>query len=114
MKNTVELSNGRSLVLECNAATPFVVKKLFGIDLLSFFQSVGSHEIGEQTETIQKLAFAMAMQAEKPWREVVNLAIDDYIDWLSGFDYYEMVDSVIIRAVELWNSNGNTSSVPKN
>lgn len=114
MRKFIELSGDRSVVLECNAATPFIAKKLFGIDLLGFFQNVGNYEIGEQTEVMQKLAFTLAMQAEKPWKEVVNLTYDDFIDWLSGFEYIEMVDSILIHAVELWNGNGNTSSEPKN
>lgn len=113
MKKTIEISDGLSIDLECNAATPFVAKKLFGIDLLVFFQNVNNYDVSEQTEIIEKMTFTMAKQAEMPWREVLNFKEEDYIDWLSGYDYEDMVH-VSMKATELWNISGKTASTPKN
>lgn len=114
MRTIIELGDERRVELECNAATPFIGKKLFNIDFLRFFQEVQTYSVGDQMDIIQKLAFTLAMQGKMPWREVITLTEEDYIDWLCGFDYDEMVDVIAMKAVEIWNSNGKTLSKPKN
>lgn len=114
MKGTIDMGDGRLIELECNAATPFIGKKLFNVDFLRFFQNINDYDSAEQMELVQKMAFTLAMQGKMPWREVVKLTEEDYVDWLCGFDYEEMVDKIAIKAVELWNSNEKTASKPKN
>lgn len=107
-----KIVNGR-LELSCNAATPLVCKSLFGIDVLSFFEKVDDVETSEKVETLEKIAYVMAMQAIKPLSETLTMK-DGFIDWLAGFDFAEMTQAIIPEAMELWVESNKGTVASKN
>ena len=113
MKRELQLRSG-TLVLECNAATPLVGKRIFNFDFLQFFGKIGDLESGDQIDKFERIAFTMAMQAEKPLKEAMDATEDEFIIWLSQFDFDEMTNTILKAAVELWSGNQNATSKAKN
>lgn len=114
MKRDVEIGDGKTITLECNGATPYLIKSVFGVDILSVLGKISEKETSEVMEVAQKMAFIMNLQAEHGWREVKDAQFDAYIDWLEGIDFSAMTDSVVVGALELWNNSSKPSSTPKN
>lgn len=113
MRKEIDL-NGRKVVLECNAATPIVGKKIFNFDFINFFNTINDMAFGDKLEQFEKVSFTMAMQAEKPLAEAMNSTEADFIEWLAGFDFSDLTDKVLPLATEMWGANQTTMSTPKN
>ena len=113
MKIEIETTAGM-LELTSNAATPFVAKKIFGVDMLNFLTTVKQEELGTNIERFEQIAFTMAMQSKMTTREAMNVSADALIDWLAMFDFDEMTDKIISKALDLWNMSSKSKSIPKN
>lgn len=106
--------DGRVVALECNAATPIVGKKIFKFDFINFFNAINDMEAGEKMEQFEKVAFTMAVMADKPLKEAMNATEDDFIEWMASFDFPELTEQILPVAADLWGSNQKTMSKPKN
>lgn len=106
--------NGEEIQLECNAATPLVVKRIFGVDILTFIEQSGQYVSGDQIEILEKLTYVMTLQAKMPLRDVLKETAEPFLEWLAGFDLIEMTDMVLPEAMQLWTASQKTSSDPKN
>jgi len=113
MRKVIETSHGE-VVLECNAATTIVGKKIFGFDFLDFFQNVEGITMGERMEKFEMVGYTMKVMAEKPLKEAMQTDSDGFVEWLAGFDFEEMTNIILPEVSNLWMSNQKTSSNPKN
>lgn len=112
MRKTLNF-NGKSVNLECNAATPLVGKRIFNIDFLQFFQKSNDIEDAERIDKFERVAFTMAMQAEEGTKGAMAKTEDDFIDWLAEFDFQEIMQNVLKEAASLWTDTQSPASVPK-
>lgn len=99
---------------ECNAATPIVIKRIFGIDALSFFEKRESYETSDQFETLEKIAYVMKMMAEMSLSEVLKANGNGFYEWLSGFDLDEIIGEIVPEVISLWSISNRAESTPKN
>lgn len=115
MKRTIESRSG-SLTLECNAATPFIVKRLCGFDMLRFFTETdlsGGLSL-DDIEKFEMIIYCMHLQGIKSTRDVLNESMDNFPEWLAGYSIDEMTTSIIPEGVNLWTVSEQTYSVAKN
>lgn len=112
MKSIIETGAGQ-LTLSCNSATPLVCKHLFGLDVLKYFEESSKMPASEQIEILEKITYTMAIQAEMPLSEALN-AKEGFLEWLSKYDFDDMTENIITKAMDLWVKNNQTSSVAKN
>lgn len=105
--------NGKELKMHCNAATPLLCKRIFKMDLYSYFSDVEDMGAGERIEGAEKMAYTMCLQAEKPLSEALNGKESDFIEWLAGFGFDD-ITTIIRSATEMWGENNKTSSTEKN
>jgi hypothetical protein len=89
-----------------NAATPFRFKMLFQIDLL---QTMMKGDDGDVTD-YEKLAFVMAMQAEK--KDLSKLSEEDFFLWLEEFEFTDLVNA-LPEVVNIYMKNTKSDSDPK-
>lgn len=101
---------------ECNAATPFVGKRIFKIDFLTFFEHLndGTYEDGERIEILEKLAYTMKLMADHPLQEALSLTDEGFLLWLSGYTINDFLDTIIPQTVDLWAASNRTGSNQKN
>ena len=112
MRKEVKVGD-RIVALECNAATPFVVKRLFDFDVFRFFEGTKEMDGWDRVPQLEQLAYAMAMQAEKPLSEAMNCA-DGFYEWLAGFAFIDILEELLEPAVDLWTKGNTPSSKSKN
>ena len=114
MRKDIDLG-GSTLTLECNAATPFVVKRLGGFDMLRFLQEIdGSSLSADNLEKIETIIFCMHLQGIKSTREVLNETLDDFPEWLAGYSFDEMTTVIMPEGIGLWADSKDTTSTSKN
>lgn len=113
MRKEVVTKNG-TVELVCNAATPYVVKKIFGVDILTALANIESEETGKKIEVLEQMAFTMAKQAKMSTREAMDINPDQIIDWLAAFDFDDMTDNIVSVALDLWMFSGKAQSQEKN
>lgn len=104
-----EITLGDKVVpMEANAAIPIRYKWIFGENLFSYFNQNLEGDV--YTEFAGKLAFVMAMSAEK--KDMRALTVDDYWTWLEG-----LTGTAIAYAapdiVDLYLGNETATSEPK-
>ena len=92
MRRTVMIGN-IPVEMVGNAATPIRFKHLFGEDLIRHMNS--DEDDAERTEVLMRLAFLMAMQAEKVGGELQKLKESDFIAWLERFEYPALVNATV-------------------
>jgi hypothetical protein len=91
MVKTLKIGGGE-VILAANAATPYRYKNLFHEDLFRIFSDTQGKSEAENislTDTVMKLCFVMAKQAEKA--DMSMLSEDDFITWLEGYDPMDIV-----------------------
>lgn len=97
-----------------NAATAFIFKQTFKIDLLTYLTE--EHADGEMTEIALKLFYVMAKQAEIPsMSELLKTEMNDmtFMEFISGFELSE-TGLLAIEAFKAWNGQAETSSTDDN
>ena len=96
MKKTIETSAG-ALTLECNAATPFIVKRLCSFDMLKYFTETKIDDglSLDQIERFEMIIYVMHLQATKSTREALNSTMDEFPEWLAGYSIQEMTSEII-------------------
>ncbi len=115
MRQTIRTQAGKEITLECNASTPVIFKRIFHKNLINEFTQIDNKEEDEKIELIQQMFYIMAESAEKPIRELLMLTEINYIEFLTGFGMTELLDEKILKVVtELWSSNIEVNSEPKN
>ena len=101
----------REVALNSSAATPIRYTKIFHEN---FFKAVDEMtKAGESIEyfdTVQKLTYIMAMQAENADFNALNA--DTFEAWLDNFSIMEMMDAVD-AIVEVYTDSTKTSIDPK-
>lgn len=114
MKKLFDL-NGKELALECNAASPIVYKRIFGGNLMQSFQDIIKSTADDQINLMEQVVFTFNVTAKKGVKEALNASVDDYIEFLAGFDIVELANNKLLETiVEMWNMNIDTSSILKN
>ena len=114
MRTTLNF-NGKAVNLECNAATPLVGKRLAGFDFLRFIQSLNTDELSENVDKLERMACVMALQAEKPFSEVIKVDFDEaFLEFLNRCEIFELVSEVLPKVVELFGASNETTSQQKN
>lgn len=113
MRKEIEV-DGRVVRLECNCVTPLVIKRMFKLDFMTFVSNMDDYNAGDQLEKAEQAAYVMAIMAEHPLREVLDMSADGFYEWLAGFDFPDMTGIIIPAAMELWAQDKRTSSTPKN
>lgn len=115
MRKNIETSAG-ALTLECNAATPFIVKRLCGFDMLRFFtEADASNGLSlDQIEKFEMIIYIMHLQGIKTTREVLNETMDAFPEWLAGYSVQEMTTSILTEGINLWTASETTSVSAKN
>ena len=101
---------------ECNAATPIICKRVFGMNVLSEFQKMNTdEEIDTKLETLGKIIFVFVKTAELGVMECMNLQVNDYVEFLSQFDYLDIADEQLINDItSIWIKNNKSDSLQKN
>lgn len=101
----------REVALDSSAALPIRYTKIFHEN---FFKAVDAlTKAGESIEyfdTVQKLTYVMAMQADKADFNALNEST--FEEWLDGFSMMEMMDAVD-DIVEVYTDSAKTASDPK-
>lgn len=80
---------------QCKASVNLYYKQIFGEDPI-IKQSDGNMTSGEGIIFAQQLAFVMAKAAEANGdrSKMLNLGMDEYIDWLDQFDFMDLQDAL--------------------
>lgn len=93
-----------------NAATPFVFKKIFGLDLLRKMQN-DPEDVNQYFE----LAFTMAQQAAHPGLELLDGKVgkEDFIVWLENFEMVDILEATS-DILDLYQASRKGTSIPKN
>lgn len=95
-----------------NAATPIRYRQVFGKNLLQYFTGEASNS--EMAAVTGELAYILARAGEGA--DMNKLNIDDYIEWLEGFEAVAWIDPETVKQVVglyLGNMDG-LSSAKKN
>lgn len=112
MRKIIEVGDMK-VELESNAATPYVIKRIFGFDILTFLHDDTREQL-EKVPEIEKMCYAMKLQAEMSTRDALNATDDGFYDWLAQFNFYDMVEILLPATVSLWMESGKAKSEPKN
>ena len=101
----------KEIELECNAATPLIYKRIFGKNLFDEFTKLNDLAIDDKLEVIDSLVFVANKMATLPFREVLNLKMDDYIEFLTGYDMDDLMDvNLITKITQMWSDNVNVDT----
>lgn len=110
MKKTIKI-DGKDVVLEANALTPIIYRRMTGRDLfvdISGLQTATSSNTALDTETLETfllITHTMAKQADA--------SIPDSSDeWLAGFEMFSIYN-VLPQIIDLWYANEKGTSKPK-
>lgn len=88
------------------ASTAFRFKGIFHTDLLSIMVKGDEGSVDDY----ERLAFVMAMQAEK--KDLTKLTEEDFYVWLDDFDFTDLVEA-LPEVVNLYIRNTKSDSAPK-
>lgn len=117
MRKTVTLNNGKTLELECSAASPIIFKRLWGENLMTGFQEITTKDTDTLLEFMEKVVYTFAKTAEVGTKEALKIENkeEDFIDFLTEFDFLELATGKMLTTVtEMWGVNTKTESTPKN
>ena len=78
-----------------NAATPIRFRQVFGKNLLQYFMGQASND--ELAAVTGELAYILARAGEGA--DMNRLNIDDYIEWLEGFEAAAWIDPEVVQQV---------------
>ena len=109
MYSTIK-AGGKEIPVVSNAATAFIFKQAFKLDLLTYLTQ--EHADGEMTEIALKLFYVMAKQAEVPtMSELLKTEMNEmtFVEYISVFELSE-VSQLAIEAFKAWNGNAETSA----
>lgn len=104
----------KGMAYECNAVTPIVIKRIFRIDALSFFEKRETYETSDQFEILEKIAYVMKLMADMPLSEVLKANSDGFYEWLAGFSLDEIIGEIMPEVIALWTISSHADSTPKN
>ncbi|MBQ1575245.1 MAG: hypothetical protein IIZ78_29280 [Clostridiales bacterium] len=113
MRDSIKIGkrNPKEIELECNAATPLIYKRIFGKNLFDEFTKLNDLAIDDKLEVIDSLVFVANKMATLPFREVLNLKMDDYIEFLTGYDMDDLMDvNLITKITQMWSDNVNVDT----
>ena len=113
MRKDIDLG-GSTLTLVCNAATPWIAKRIFKCDFMTFMAEVDNADAGNKIERLEQLVYTMSLQAKMSTTDALNASGDGLIEWVAGFDMGAMTAVILPEALRLWTENIKTSSTPKN
>ena len=115
MKEVVKIGkHQREIELECNAATPLVYKRVFGKNLFDEFTKMEELPIDEKLGLIDSIVFVSNKMATLPFREVLNLKADDYLEFLSGYEIDDLMDVNLINTVtRMWSQDIEVDATPR-
>lgn len=103
--------NGKKMTFVATAMTDHMADKIFGINLSYALQHADDSKGQDLT---RKIAFVMNKRAELGgWRQVEELSVEDYYDWLDGLDSFA-IEQCAKKILEMYVSNKKTSVSPKN
>lgn len=105
---------GSTLTLVCNAATPWIAKRLFKCDFMTLMMEIEDRSPDEKIERLEQLVYTMAIQAKMSTTDALNANGDGIIEWLANFDMDTMTSIILPEALRLWTNNIEASSKPKN
>lgn len=110
MEKTIDV-NGKEMKFAATAMTDHMADKIFGINLSYALQ----HSDDSKTqELMRKIAFIMYKRAELGgWRQVEELSVEDYYDWLDGLDSFA-IEQCAKEILDMYVQNKKTSVSPKN
>lgn len=109
MYGVVEVGGG-SLELTANAATPYRVRQIFGIDILKTFMTAETDGGVETSGIIPQLAYVMNCQALKV--DMSKLNMETFYEWCEDFGPTELLEKGN-EILDIYVSNTRTSSKPK-
>ena len=104
----------KEIALECNAATPLIYKRVFGKNLFDEFTKMESLPIDEKLELIDSIVFVANKMATQPFRDVLNLKADDYLEFLTQYEIDDLMDVSLIQTVtRMWSENIEVDAEPR-
>ena len=113
MRKELDLG-GTTLPIACNSATPWIAKRLFKCDFMTFLTTSEEKPMDERLEKLEQLVYTMAIQAKMSTTDALNANADGWIDWVAGYDMDVMISQIVPAALELWTANISTASTSKN
>lgn len=100
----------KEIPMLANAATPIRYRQVFGKNLLKYFMESTPYE--EIAASIGELAYILARAGEGA--DMNRLNIDDYIEWLEGFDASAFINPKTVEQItRLYYGNMDGLSVAK-
>lgn len=92
MKQSINLSSGKTVDLAANAATPFRFKQLFDADLFKIFHQSAQDEAEAMllADVVTQLAFIMNKQASGANMNAISK--DDFYEWLEDYEPMDFVE----------------------
>ena len=119
MRKDVKIGD-KTIAMTCNAASPVIYRQVFKQDLLVFLQGMikartKTNELPDGTgEMFSRLAYIMAMQAEKTTAECFReLSVDGWLEWLTEFAPLE-IEQAGPDIMNLYYATESTTSKAKN
>lgn len=119
MRQEIKIGD-KTIAMTCNAASPVIYRQVFKQDLLVFLQGMikarqESDALPEGTsEMFSRLAYVMAMQAEKNTGDCFrSLSFDGYLEWLTDFAPLD-IEQAGPDIMNLYYATENTTSKAKN
>lgn len=103
-------TSGKEIPIVGNAATAFIFKQTFKLDLLTYLTE--EHADGEMTEVALKLFYVMAKQAEvSSMSDLLKTEMNDmtFMEFISGFELSE-TGMLAIEAFKAWNGQAETTA----
>lgn len=94
--------------MSANAASPYFYKRVFNEDFLQMAQKTGEPDV----YIYVKLAFIMAMTAEKKLEDLCKLKETDFLAWVSKFSTVDMMNA-LPEIIQIYTAQENGSSEPK-
>ena len=112
MFSTVRIGE-RMVEMAATAASPVHYRQLFKRDALRTFEKIQSGEMdkADSIDLFNELGFIMAMTAKRA--DMFKLTQEDYISWLEGFDYMDLIDASDAIANVYFNNRIQTSEPKK-
>lgn len=103
-------ASGKQVPIVGNAATAFIFKQAFKLDLLTYLTE--EHADGDMTEVALKLFYIMAKQAEaSSMTELLKTELNEasFFEFISKFELSD-VSQLAIEAFTAWNGNAETTA----
>lgn len=109
MQKVIQIGD-REVSFLATAATPIRFNQIFaGEDFYSIITDKGLSD-GAGTVALTKLAYTMAMQAEKA--DFHALSMDTFVDWLDGFDSQD-INNNLTEIADVYMSSRKGVTSPK-